>query len=178
MGKRPAAIDLASWLLWIQVLAGLVVSVLVVIFRDDLREAWSPGPSGDSTVQPLEFVPVILVLYGVIALTTLTLIPLMRSGHNWSRHALAMIEVGILIATIASVRTMPPAVFRGLIIVAAVLAAVTLVFIWHPDSRRHCRELEAAAADLETDAEPTDAETDTEPTDTEPTDAEDPATRS
>jgi hypothetical protein len=22
-----------------------------------------------------------------------------------------------------------------------VLAAVTLVFVWHPDSRRHCREL-------------------------------------
>ena len=162
MGKRPAAIDLASWLLWIQVLAGLVVSVLVVIFRDDLREAWSPGPSGDSTVQPLEFVPVILVLYGVIALTTLTLIPMMRSGHNWSRHALAMIEVGILIATIATVRTMPPAVFRGLIILAAVLAAVTLVFIWHPESRRHCREPSSAADGFDDDRveviDPSDAE--------------------
>ncbi|PWN03568.1 hypothetical protein DJ010_05525 [Nocardioides silvaticus] len=167
MGKRPAAIDLASWLLWIQVLAGLVVSVLVVIFREDLREAWSPGASGDSTVQPLEFVPVILVLYGVIALTTLTLIPMMRSGHNWSRHALAMIEVGILIATIATVRTMPPAVFRGLIIVAAVLAAVTLVFIWHPESRRHCRELEAAADGADDEVEVVDL-----------SDAEDPATSS
>lgn len=141
MGKRPAAIDLASWLLWIQVLAGLVVSVLVVLFRDDLEEAWSPGRSGDSTVQPLDFVPVILVLYAVIAITTLTLIPMMRAGHNWARHALGLIDVSILIATIATVRTMPPAVFRGLIIAAAVLAAVTLVFVWHPDSRRHCRDL-------------------------------------
>jgi len=147
MGKRPAAIDLASWLLWIQVLAGLVVSVLVVIFRDDLQEAWSPGRSGDSTVQPLEFVPVILVLYGVIAITALTLIPMMRAGHNWARHALGLMDVGILIATIATVRTMPPAVFRGLIIAAAVLAAVTLVFIWHPDSRRHCRELSDVTSD-------------------------------
>jgi len=140
MGKRPASVDLASWLLWLQVAAGLVVSVLVVIFREDLEEAWSPGRSGDSTVQPLEFVPVILVLYGVVAVTTLTLIPMMRAGHNWARHALALISVGILLATLATVRTMPPALFRGLIITAAVVAAVTLVFLWHPDTRRHCRE--------------------------------------
>jgi len=140
MGKRPASVDLASWLLWLQVVAGLVVSVLVVIFREDLEEAWSPGRSGDSTVQPLEFVPVILVLYGVVAVTTLTLIPMMRAGQNWARHALALISVGILLATLATVRTMPPALFRGLIITAAVVAAVTLVFLWHPDTRRHCRE--------------------------------------
>ncbi len=149
MGKRPAAVDLAVWLLWIQVVAGLVVCVLVVVFREDLEEVWSPGRSGDSTVQPLEFVPVILVLYGVIAITTLTLIPMLRSGHNWARHALALISVGILLAALATARTMPPALFRGFTIVAAVLSAVTLVFLWHPDSRRHCRapaELDSADA--------------------------------
>lgn len=140
MGKRPASVDLASWLLWIQVAAGLVVCVLVVVFREDLREAWSPGRSGDSTVQPLDFVPVILVLYSVVAITTLTLIPMLRAGHNWARHALALLSVGILVAALATVRTMPPALFRGLIITAAVMSAVTLVFLWHPDSRRHCRE--------------------------------------
>ena len=84
MGKRPAAVDLATWLLWLQVVAGLVISVLVVVFREDLEEAWSPGRSGDSTVQPLDFVPVILVLYAVVAVTTLTLVPLLRAGHNWA----------------------------------------------------------------------------------------------
>jgi len=145
MEKRPAAVDLASGLLWLQVASGLVVSVLVVVFRDDLEEAWSPGSSGDSTVQPLDFVPVILVLYVVVAVTTLTLIPLLRGGHNWARHTLAGISVSILLATLATVRTMPPPLFRGLIIAAAVMSAVTLVFLWHPDARRHCREL----ADLE-----------------------------
>jgi hypothetical protein len=142
MRKRPASVDLASWLLWIMVAAGFVVSVLVVIFRDDLRDAWSPGRSGDSTVKELEFVPVILVLYGVVAITTLTLIPIMRAGHNWARHALAMISVGVLLSTLATVRTMPPALFRGFIIAAAVVSAVSLVFLWHPDTRRHCREPE------------------------------------
>jgi|GEM_PF-1857020 len=146
MGKRPASVDLASWLLWIQVAAGLVMSILVVVLREDLEEVWSPGRSGDSTVQQLEFVPVILVLYGVIAITALTLLPLMRAGHNWARHALALISVGILLATLATVRTMPPPLFRGFIIAAAVVSAVTLVFLWHPDSRRHCRETEEADA--------------------------------
>ena len=145
MGKRPAAVDLATWLLWLQVVSGLVVCVLVVVRRDDLEEAWSPGRSGDSTVQPLDFVPVILVLYAVVAITALTLIPLLRAGHNWARHALAGVSVSILLATLATVRTMPPALFRGLIIAAAVTSAVTLVFLWHPDARRHCRE----AADLD-----------------------------
>ncbi len=151
MGKRPAAVDLATWLLWLQVVSGLVVCVLVVVRRDELEEAWSPGRSGDSTVQPLDFVPVILVLYAVVAITTLTLIPLLRAGHNWARHALAGVSVSILLATLATVRTMPPALFRGLIIAAAVMSAVTLVFLWHPDARRHCRE----AADLDrADARP------------------------
>ena len=138
MGKRPASVDLATWLLWILVAGGLVVSVLVVIFRDDLEEAWSPGPSGDSTVQPLEFVPVILVLYAVIAITTVTLIPLFRHGHNWARHSLAGVVAGILLATLATIRTTPPALFRGFIIAGAVVSAVALVFLWHPDTRRHC----------------------------------------
>lgn len=151
MGKRPAAVDLAIWLLWLQVAAGLVVAVLVVVLREDLEEAWSPGRSGDSTVEQLDFVPVILVLYGVVAVTALTLIPLLRAGHNWARHALALISVGILLATLATVRTMPPPLFRGFIIAAAVMAAVTLVFLWHPDARRHCRE----AADVDgADAKP------------------------
>lgn len=138
MTDRPASVELAAWLLRVQVLAGLVVSVLVVVYRDDLAEVWSPDGSGDSSVQPLDFVPVILVLYGVIAITTLTLIPLLRYGHNWARHSLAGIVLGILVSTLAIVRTMPPALFRGWTIVAAVLSAVTLVFLWHPDTRRHC----------------------------------------
>ena len=123
------------------------MSILVVVFREDLEEVWSPGRSGDSTVQQLEFVPVILVLYGVIAITALTLVPLLRAGHNWARHALALISVGILVAALATVRTMPPPLFRGLIITAAVVSAVTLVFLWHPDSRRHCREVAGDAAE-------------------------------
>jgi hypothetical protein len=150
MSKRPATVDLASYLLWLLVGAGLVVCVLVVIFRDRLAETWAPEPMGDSTVQPVDFVPVILVLYIVIALTTLTLVPLLRLGHNWARHSLAAITLGIFLSALATVRTMPPTMVRGSAIAAGVIAAVTLVFLWHPDSRRFARE--SAAEELARDA--------------------------
>lgn len=149
MTKRPATVDLACYLLWLLVAAGLVVSVLVVLRRDTLAETWAPEPSGDSALQPVDFVPVILVLYLVVALTALTLIPLMRHGHNWARHSLALMSIGIFLSTAATVRTGPPPMVRGSAIAAAAIAAVTVVFLWHPDSRRYA----LSAGDSEDDAE-------------------------
>lgn len=138
--ERPATVELACYLLWTLVAAGLVVSVLVVVFRDRLAETWAPEPSGDSTVQPVDFVPVIIVLYIVVAATTVTLVPLLRLGHNWARHVLAVIALGIVLATAATVRTSPPAMVRGSAIAAAAIAAVIAVLLWHPDSHRYIRE--------------------------------------
>ncbi|WP_435769363.1 hypothetical protein [Nocardioides sp. SYSU DS0651] len=140
MTKRPPAVEIATWLLWFLVAAGLVVCVLVVVYRDDLGMVWSPMQDGDSTVQPVEFVPVILVLYGVTAVLAATLIPLFRHGHNWARHSLAAIVVGIFLVTVATVRTAPPTMVKWSAIAAAVVSAVTLVFVWHPQSRHFVRE--------------------------------------
>ncbi|HWI43899.1 MAG TPA: hypothetical protein VNS81_09780 [Nocardioides sp.] len=140
MTKRPAAVELASWLLWFLVAAGLVVCVLVVVYRHDLGAVWSPIQDDDSTIQPVEFVPVILVLYGVVAILAASLIPLFRLGHNWARHGLAAIVVGVILVTVATVRTAPPTMVKWSAIAAAVISAVTLVFIWHPQSRHFVRE--------------------------------------
>jgi hypothetical protein len=151
MSKRPAVIDAASWLLWLLVAAGAVVAVLVVVFQDEVAEAWSPIRYADSEVQPIDFVPVVLVLYVVVALTMMCLIPLLRHGHNWARHSLVGISIGILLAAMATVRTGPPRLIQLCSIAAAVLAAVCLVFLWHVDSRRYClesrRERDAALAE-------------------------------
>lgn len=138
--ERPASVRLACYLLWTLVAAGLVVSVLVVVFRDRLAETWAPQPTGDSAVQPVDFVPVIVVLYVVVAGTTLTLVPLLRLGHNWARHVLAVVSLGIVVATAATMRTSPPLMVRSFAIAAAAVAAVTMVLLWHPDSRRFIRE--------------------------------------
>lgn len=152
MTKRPPAVELACWLLWFLVAAGLLVCVMVVVQREDLGAVWSPMQVGDSTVQPVEFVPVILVLYGVTAVLAATLIALFRSGHNWARHSLAAIVVGIFLVTVATVRTDPPTIVDWCAIGAAVLSAVTLVFIWHPQSRAFVREVARREHPVPTDA--------------------------
>lgn len=141
MTKRPPAVELACWLLWFLVAAGLLVCVLVVVQRDELGSVWSPMQVGDSTVQPVEFVPVILVLYGVTAVLALTLIALYRAGHNWARHSLAAIVAGIFVVAVGTVRTNPPTLVDGMAIAAAVISAVTLVFVWHPQSREFVRTM-------------------------------------
>ncbi len=148
MDRRPAVVEAASWLLWTLVAAGGVVTVLVVVFRNDLDEVWSPNPDADSQVEPIDFVWVIVVLYVVVALTTLFLIPLLRHGHNWARHSLAVFAAGILVSAVAVVQTSPPQLIRFCSIAAAVLAAVTLVFLWHVQARRFCAAAERSRAEL------------------------------
>ncbi|QYJ04725.1 hypothetical protein KUV85_03315 [Nocardioides panacisoli] len=138
MDKRPAVVDVASWLLWLHIAAGAVVSVLVVVFRDRIAAVWSPEPGADSQVQPIDFVPVIVVLYVVVAATALFLIPLFRHGHNWARHSLAGVAAGVAITAVATARTGPPDLIRYSVVAAATLGAVTLVFLWHQDARRFC----------------------------------------
>ncbi|WP_436698308.1 hypothetical protein [Nocardioides sp. BYT-33-1] len=153
---RPPAVVIACWLLWFLVAAGLLVCVLVVARRDDLGSVWSPMQVGDSTVQPVEFVPVILVLYGVTAVLAATLIALFRTGYDWARHALAAIVVGVILVAVATVRTDPPTMVDGMAIAAAVIGAVTLVFLWHPQSAGYVREAGRGASrpgDAEPDAQ-------------------------
>lgn len=146
MTKRPPAVELACWLLWFLLAAGALVCLMVVVKSDDLGTVWSPMQVGDSTVQPVEFVPVILVLYGVMAVLAATLIALFRTGHNWARHSLAGIVVSIFLVAVATVRTDPPALVDWSAIAAAVLSAVTLVFIWHPQSHGFVRDAARAPA--------------------------------
>ncbi|MEV5002979.1 hypothetical protein [Nocardioides sp. LML1-1-1.1] len=162
MTKRPPAVTVACWLLWFLVAAGALVCVMVVVQRDDLGAVWSPVQVGDSTVQPVEFVPVILVLYGVTAVLAATLIALFRSRNNWARHSLAAIVVGIFLVTVATVRTDPPRLVEWAAIGAAVVCAITLVFVWHPQSRQWVHERgrvreQPAPAETPATESPTDA---------------------
>jgi len=136
---RPFTVDLVSWLLWAQIIAGLVVSVLVVVFRHELDRVWSPMESGDSLVRPIEFVPVILVLYGVIAILMLILIYLFRGRHLWAQHGLGIISLSILLSALATMRTDSPPLVLWSAVLAGVSAAIAAVFVWHPQTRRFVR---------------------------------------
>ena len=146
MGQHPTSVTRAIQLLLGLLVAGAVVTVLVVVFREDLDEAWSAGHPADSAIQPLEFVPVTIVLYVTVALLALTLIPFFRSGANWARHSLAAMVLLIAVSTLAVIRTDPPTLFVVLSIGSLVLDAAILLFLWHPSTSRFMRE-EAAAVD-------------------------------
>ena len=140
MGQHPTSVTRAIQLLLGLVVAGLVVTVLVVVFREDLEEAWSAGHPADSAIKPLEFVPVVITMYVVVALLTLTLIPFFRAGANWARHSLAAMVLVIGISTVAVLRTDVPSVFVVVSIASLVLDALILAFLWHPHTSRYMRE--------------------------------------
>ena len=113
MGQHPTSVTRATQLLLGLLVAGLVVTVLVVVFRDDLEEAWSAGHPADSAIQPLDFVPVAIVLYVVVALLMLSLIPFFRNGANWARHSLAAMVLVIVLATVAGAEDRSAHAVRG-----------------------------------------------------------------
>lgn len=140
MAQHPTAVTRAIQLLLGLLVAGFVVTVLVVIFRDDLDEAWSAGHPADSSIKPLEFVPVVIVLYIVLALLTLTLIPFFRNGHNWARHSLVAVVLMIALSTSAVLRTDPPILFVVISIAAMLLEVLILYYLWHRDTSRYLHE--------------------------------------
>ncbi|HWU22507.1 MAG TPA: hypothetical protein VN088_13325 [Nocardioides sp.] len=143
---RPQAVELVSRLFWTLVAGGLVVSVLVVVRRHQIADAWTPLHPTDSTIRPVSFVPVVLVLYGFIAVTVLLLVALLRQAQQWSRWALGIVGGGLFLGSFAVMRTAPPLAVQCALSVAAVLSAVALLLLWHPSVRGYLRRSEAADA--------------------------------
>jgi hypothetical protein len=136
---RPASVDRAVLLLWGLVAVGVVVTVLVIVFRQELADAWRAGHPPDSAIKQPEFVPVVIVSYVVVGGLILTLVPFLRGGHNWARYSLTATVALIVIATVAGLRTGPPPVFVACAVVSLGYNAVLLVHLWHPDTTAYVR---------------------------------------
>lgn len=136
---RPDSITRAIWLVRGLVAVGAVVTVLVVVFWDQLVAAWSAGhPPGSSIQQPV-FVPVVIVSYLTIGGLLLTLLPFLRGGHDWARWSLVATVVLIVLATVGGLRTSPPTVFVLCGAVSLVYNAVILFSLLRPDTHRFLR---------------------------------------
>lgn len=141
---RPHAVVLVSRLFWVLVAGGLGVSVLVVVRRHQIADGWAPLHPTDSTIRPVSFVPVVLVLYGFIAVTVLLLVALLRQAQGWSRWALSIVGAGLFLGSFAVMRTAPPLAVECALTVAAVLSAVALLLLWHPSVGGFLRRPEPA----------------------------------
>lgn len=132
--QRPTSVIRAVQLVLLMVLLAGVATVLAVVFDDDLVTAWvgGAGSTADDTRVPPSFTPVVIVLYVVVASLMLVLMSFLRDGHNWARHVLGGTTVLIALTIVSCIRTGPPTVFLVIGILALVVDALLLVFLYLP----------------------------------------------
>ena len=139
MTQQPPSVTLAVRLLVGLVVLGAAVTVLTVVQRDELIEAWSVGHPAESSIQPPAFVPVAIVLYIVLAGLILVLVPFLHTAHNWARWSLVAMVLMIALSTLAGLRTDPPVLFvvfslASLPLDAAILTQLETAFAAVPAS--------------------------------------------
>ena len=129
-------------------------TVLTIVLRDDLIEAWAEGNPGareilrDGGVEALKassislpaFVPVVVVMFVVVLCLLAVLRVFFREGYEWARLSLA--GMGLLIglaAALIAFRESPPAVFVVLCVVTILVDLVFLALLAHPDTTAFVR---------------------------------------
>jgi hypothetical protein len=146
--QQPASVTWALRLLYAIVALGLLVTVLIVVLRDQLIRSWAEGrrdlrrvldtqgldavKNGDVHVPA--FVPVAIVLFVVVALLIWVLTEFLRKGYPWARVALTVTLFFLAVGTIAGLRTGAPLTFMVLSVVSFPLEAVAVFFLWHQDT--------------------------------------------
>ncbi|VXB15236.1 hypothetical protein [Nocardioides sp. AX2bis] len=141
---RPRALTWVSRGVWAQVVVGVLTAALVVVERGALMDAWTAGQPPDSTIAPLSFVPVALVCCGTFVGSALLMLAFLRAGHGWARWCLAAIVAFVVLATVAALRTAPPAPFLVVSVVGLVVEVATLVELWRPSVSRFLRGVAAS----------------------------------
>lgn len=143
--QQPRSVSGATWVLGGLVALSGLTALLTVLMRDDLVRAWAEGHPDETGVKPPSFVPVAIVLFVVFALLAGVLTMFLRSGHNWARISLTVLVGFMAVATLAGLRTEPPALFMAVSLVSVVLDVMLLFFLWHRDTSAYIRNAWLAA---------------------------------
>ena len=151
--QQPASLVWVSRILTAIVTLGAVVTVLIVVRRDDLIRSWAEGRRDlrkvlatqgldgikNGEVHVPAFVPVALVLFVVVAGLIWVLAAFLRGGYNWARVSLTVTLFFLAVGTVAGVRTGAPAMFSVLSAVSFPLEAAAVYFMWHKDTSAYLR---------------------------------------
>lgn len=143
---QPPTVQRAVRLLVLLVLLAGVVTALTVVLHEALLDSWAVGRPAAADVEQPSFVPVAVVLFVVFAGLVGVLVPFLRAGADWARHALASVVLLAAIATVAALRTGPPAPFVVAAILALVVDVALLVQLWHPATSAFVKDHEPAGA--------------------------------
>lgn len=141
MGRqRPASVTNAIRAQAALVLVSGLTTVLTVVQRDELAEAWRSSEAAGT--QPPAFTPVAIVLFFTYALLAGILALFFREGHPSARHSLGGLTVFYLFSMLVLCLQGPPVVFVVLAVVSAVLGVVLMVLLWHRDTSAFLRGTE------------------------------------
>ncbi|MBC9732108.1 hypothetical protein [Nocardioides marmotae] len=143
---RPVAVRRAVRLLWVLVGLAVLTTVLGVLLRDELLDSWSAGHPVAADIQQPAFVPVAVVLLIVFVCLVATLIPFFLVGTGWARQSLAATVVMAALATVAGLRTDPPAPFVVAAVVSLVVDVAILVLLWSPATNAYVRGRDTSAS--------------------------------
>lgn len=153
MVDRPTSLVRAMRLHWLLLALGAVTTALTAVLNDALIRSWAEGRSDirriletqglqavkDGAVRPPAYVPVAVVMFIVVALLVWMLVIFLGHGLEWARWSLTALVFFTAVATVAGIRTGPPTIFVVLAVLSIAIAAVAMVFLWHPDSTRYLR---------------------------------------
>jgi hypothetical protein len=151
--QHPASVTWARRLLAALVALGAVITVLVVVLRDQLIRSWAQGRPDtrkvlrtrgldavkNGEVHVPQFIPVALTLFVVVALLIWVLAAFLRGGYGWARVALTLTLFFLAVGTIAGLRTGAPATFMVLSLLSFPVEAATAYFLWHKDTGAYLR---------------------------------------
>jgi hypothetical protein len=151
--QQPASLTWALRMLSAVVALGAVVTVLMVLLRDQLVRSWAEGRPDlrrvlrtqgldavkDGEVHVPAFVPVALVLFVVVAGLVWVLAAFLRGGYPWARVALTVTLFFLAVGTIAGLRTGAPGTFMALSVVSFPIEAAAAYFLWHRDTSAFLR---------------------------------------
>lgn len=151
--ERPGSVTYA-----IRMHVGLIViaavsALLTIFLNDTLIRSWAEGRPDmrrvletqgleaikDGAVRPPAFIAPSLTLFVVIALLLWMLLLFFANGNGWARLALTALLFFAAVATIAAIRTAPPAIFVVLMIASMVVEVIAVAYLWHPDTNRFLR---------------------------------------
>jgi hypothetical protein len=150
----PRPVDLAVRAAWVLVgVMGLVV-VLMAVFHDDVVGAWANHHEGAREVfdqggrvaleragfAPPNFLPVAATMLVVGAMLVWVFSLFLRLGYRWGQLGLSALMAVCVYATVALGFVLaPPTVFVGVGVFSLLVEGVTLVCLWHRDTRAHVR---------------------------------------
>jgi hypothetical protein len=146
--RHPASVTWTTRLLVALVALGALVTVLIVVLRDQLIRSWAEGRPDtrkvlrtggldavkNGEVHVPHFIPVAVTLFVVVALLIWVLAAFLRSGYGWARIALTITLFFLAVGTIAGLRTGAPATFMVLSVASFPIEAAAVYFLWHKDT--------------------------------------------